>query len=167
VKSLGEILERGLYHAALAQTFRLRNAVESRESEASPRARAGREALAQTLTVVLTANALDAIAYPTMTRRPSLLGEPQAGGTCRMSAHSGLPAITHARHHHVDLVLDHAALLAAHVLLLDPRAADVPERLGSPGQALLDRVLEVLRGGRTDQFPPLSRFMPSIIGCHP
>jgi hypothetical protein len=60
VKSLGEILERGLYHAALEQTLRLRNAVESRESEAYQRARAAREALAQTLTVVLTANALDA-----------------------------------------------------------------------------------------------------------
>ncbi len=35
VKSLGEILDRGLYHAALESTFRTRNAVEQRETEAS------------------------------------------------------------------------------------------------------------------------------------
>ena len=32
-KSLGEILDRGLYHAALESAFRTRNAVETRESE--------------------------------------------------------------------------------------------------------------------------------------
>ena len=44
VKSLGEILDRGLYHAALESTFRLRNAVESRDTDRSaPRAhQAGR-----------------------------------------------------------------------------------------------------------------------------
>ena len=94
VKSLGEILDRGVYHAALEQTFRRRNSVESRDSEDYRKALAARETLAHVLTVALTAPRLDAIAYPTMTRRPALLGEPQAGSTCQASAQSGLPAIT-------------------------------------------------------------------------
>lgn len=94
VKSLAEILDGGLYHAALEQTFRRRNAVEERDSEAYRKALAAREQLAHVLTVLLTAQRLDAIAYPTMRRRPAKLGEPQSGSTCQVSAQSGLPAIS-------------------------------------------------------------------------
>ena len=38
VKSLNEILERGLYHSELEATFKLRNAPETRETEATRRA---------------------------------------------------------------------------------------------------------------------------------
>jgi hypothetical protein len=37
---------------------------------------------------------LDAIAYPTSTRKPVLTGDPQLGGTCALSAQTGLPAIS-------------------------------------------------------------------------
>jgi hypothetical protein len=37
---------------------------------------------------------LDAIAYPTSTRKPVLVGDPQLGGTCALSAQTGLPAIS-------------------------------------------------------------------------
>jgi hypothetical protein len=37
---------------------------------------------------------VDAIAYPTSRRRPVLVGEPQPGGTCGLSAHSGFPALS-------------------------------------------------------------------------
>lgn len=94
VKSLADILDRGLYHAALEQTFRRRNAVEERDSEAYRKALAAREQLARVLTVLITAQRLDAIAYPTMRRRPAKLGEPQSGSTCQVSAQSGLPAIS-------------------------------------------------------------------------
>jgi len=94
VRSLGDILDRGAYHAALEQTFRRRNAVQTRDSEDYRKALAARETLGHVLTVALTAQRLDAIAYPTMTRRPAMLGEPQTGSTCRPSAQSGLPAIT-------------------------------------------------------------------------
>ncbi len=93
VKTLGEILDRGLYHAALEQTFRRRNGVESRDSEAYRKALAAREALAKLLTATLTEQRLYALAYPSMTRRPALLGEPQSGSACQASAQSGLPAI--------------------------------------------------------------------------
>ena len=94
VKSLADILDRGLYHAALEQTFRRRNAVESRDSAAYRRALEARDALARAVIVLVTARRLDAIAYPVMRRRPAILGEPQAGSTCQLSAQSGLPAIS-------------------------------------------------------------------------
>lgn len=37
---------------------------------------------------------LDALAYPTMRQKPVLVGEPQPGATCGLSAQSGLPAIS-------------------------------------------------------------------------
>jgi len=94
VKSLGEILDRGLYHAALEQSFRRRNAVETRDSDAYRKALEARQSLAQVVTTLMAAQRLDAIAYPTMRRRPAIVGEPQGGSTCQLSAQTGLPAIS-------------------------------------------------------------------------
>lgn len=94
VKSLGEMLDRGLYHAALEQTFRRRNAVETRDSEAYRKALEARRSLARSIAAALAAERLDAIAYPAMRRRPAILGEPQGGSSCQLSAQSGLPAIS-------------------------------------------------------------------------
>ena len=93
VKSLGEILDRGLYHAALESTFRTRNAVQSRDSDGARRARLKQQTLRQVLQAVLEEHRLVAIAYPTLRRKPSRLGDPQSGTTCQVSAHSGLPAL--------------------------------------------------------------------------
>jgi Asp-tRNA(Asn)/Glu-tRNA(Gln) amidotransferase A subunit family amidase len=93
VGSLGEILDRGLYHSALEATFRARNAVEQRDSDASRRARIKRVALRQAIEAVLSEHRLAAIAYPTLRRKPARIGDGQAGSTCQVSAHSGLPAL--------------------------------------------------------------------------
>jgi Asp-tRNA(Asn)/Glu-tRNA(Gln) amidotransferase A subunit family amidase len=93
VKSLGEILDRGLYHTALDTTFRLRNSVESRESDASRRARIKRVAIRQVTEAVLAEQRLAALVYPTMRRKPARVGEAQLGTNCQFSAHSGLPAL--------------------------------------------------------------------------
>src|SRR5688572_5030033 len=54
-------------------------------------------------------------------------------------------------HHHVHLVLgDTAVGLTADLMLFDPGAPDVSKRLGGPGEAQLDGVLEALRRGRAD-----------------
>ena len=37
---------------------------------------------------------LDALAYPTLRRKPTIIGEAQIGTTCQLSAHSGLPSIS-------------------------------------------------------------------------
>jgi hypothetical protein len=93
VKSLSEILDRGLYHAALESTFRTRNAVQSRESDGARRARIKQTALRQVLEAVLQEHRLTAIIYPTLRRKPARIGDAQGGSTCQVSAHSGLPAL--------------------------------------------------------------------------
>jgi Asp-tRNA(Asn)/Glu-tRNA(Gln) amidotransferase A subunit family amidase len=93
VKSLGEILDRGLYHTALDSTFRTRNAVPQRETEASRRARVKRVALRHAIEGALDEHHVAALVYPTLRRKPARIGDGQAGSTCQVSAHSGLPAL--------------------------------------------------------------------------
>ena len=75
VNSLGEILDRGLYHTALEGTFRARNAVEPRETDASRRARIKRVALRQAIEAVLAEHRLTALVYPTLRRKPARIGD--------------------------------------------------------------------------------------------
>jgi amidase len=94
VKSLGEILDRGLYHSALESTFRTRNAPETRETDATRRARIKQAALRTVTAAVLDEGRFDALVYPTLRRRPARIGEAQGGTNCSLSAHSGLPALS-------------------------------------------------------------------------
>lgn len=94
VKSLGDILDKGLHHAVVESSIRRRNAVEKPESEAYRRARIKREAVRNAVSAALQEHRLDALLYPTMRRKPALIGEPQAGTTCQLSAASGLPALS-------------------------------------------------------------------------
>ena len=93
VKSLGEILDRGLYHAALETNFRSRNAVEKRDSEEYRRAMIKRTAIRQAVSAVIEEHRLAAILYPTLRRKAARIGDVQAGTNCQLSAHSGLPAL--------------------------------------------------------------------------
>jgi amidase len=93
VKSLGEILDRGLNHAELDATFRLRNQPEKRESEHYRQAMIKRRALRATVLATLEELRVDALAYPTLRRKPALIGEAQGGTNCQLSATTGLPAI--------------------------------------------------------------------------
>jgi Asp-tRNA(Asn)/Glu-tRNA(Gln) amidotransferase A subunit family amidase len=92
--SLGEILDRGLYHDALELRLRRADTVSARDSEAYRRNLGRRSVLRDRLVGILDSLRLDALVYPTMLRRPVLIGDPQAGGTCQLSAHSGLPALS-------------------------------------------------------------------------
>jgi amidase len=94
VKSLAEILERGLNHDALDTTFRLRNAPEVRETEHYRQAFVKRRALRAAVLATFEEQRIDAIAYPTLRRKPALIGEAQAGTNCQLSATTGLPAIS-------------------------------------------------------------------------
>ena len=93
VKSLGEILDRGLHHVQLDQTFRLRNQPETRQTEHYRQALVKRRAIRAAVLAVLEEQQIDALAYPTLRRKPTLIGELQQGTTCQLSAASGLPAI--------------------------------------------------------------------------
>ena len=94
VSSLREIIERGLHHEALDGTFRTRDSVQTRESEAYRNALAKQGALRARLVALFDSLRLDALVYPTMQRRPVLVGEAQPGTTCSLVSHSGLPAIS-------------------------------------------------------------------------
>jgi Asp-tRNA(Asn)/Glu-tRNA(Gln) amidotransferase A subunit family amidase len=93
VKSLGEILDLGLFHTALESTLRTRNAVERRDTEASRRARIKRTAIGQAVESVLAEHQLVALVYPTLRRKPARVGDTQGGSNCQLSSHSGLPAL--------------------------------------------------------------------------
>jgi amidase len=95
VHSLAEILERGEYHAALEAGFKRSEAVETRETEAYRAARQKRDALRRFVAAALEEQKLDALAYPVLSRKPALIGEPVRGmNNCQVSANSGLPAIS-------------------------------------------------------------------------
>lgn len=94
VASLGEILERGLHHDALDATFRLRNTPERRDTEHYRQALLKRRALREAVVTALESLRLDAVAYPTLRRKPTLIGEAQIGTTCQLSATTGLPALS-------------------------------------------------------------------------
>lgn len=94
VSSLREIIDRGLHHEALDVTFRTRDSVQTRDSDPYRRALAKQGALRSRLVALFDSLRLDAIVYPTMLRRPVLVGEAQPGTTCTLSAHSGLPALS-------------------------------------------------------------------------
>ena len=93
VKSLGEILDRGLHHAELDATFRLRNQPEKRDTEHYRQAMIKRRALRAAVLATLEEQRIDALAYPTLRRKPALIGEAQGGTNCQLSATTGLPAI--------------------------------------------------------------------------
>jgi len=93
VKSLGEILDRGLNHAELDATFRLRNQPEKRETEHYRQALVKRRALRAAVLATLEELRIDALAYPPLRRKPALIGEAQGGTNCQLSATTGLPAI--------------------------------------------------------------------------
>lgn len=94
VHSLSDILARGLYHAALESRWRRIDTVSSRDGEAHRAVLAKQAALRAAMVRVLDSLRLDALVYPTMQRKPALIGEPQPGSTCQLSAGSGLPALT-------------------------------------------------------------------------
>lgn len=94
VKSLGEILDRGLYHAELEQTFRLRNQGDKKETEHYRQAMVKRRALRAAVMATLEEQRIDALAYPVLRRKPALIGEAQGGTNCQLSATTGLPAMS-------------------------------------------------------------------------
>jgi amidase len=94
VHSLGEIIERGEYDKALETTFKLRNKPESRETDDYRRARIRRAAVLALTLAAMDERKLDVLAYPPLNRKPALVGEPQSGSNCQLSAATGLPALS-------------------------------------------------------------------------
>jgi amidase len=95
VKSLGEILDRGLYHEQLEDRLRLRNRPETRDTDAYRGALEKRRELHDVILAALEQQHLDALVFPTLVREPAFIGEGQGGAdACQLSANSGLPEIS-------------------------------------------------------------------------
>ena len=94
VKSLGEVIDRGLHHDALDANFRLRNSPETRETEHYRQAMVKRRATRAAVLATLEEQRIDVLAYPTLRRKPAAIGDPQLGTNCQLSATTGLPAIS-------------------------------------------------------------------------
>ena len=94
VRSLGDVLEQGLYHAALESSFRRQNRTESRDSGAYRAALAKRTLVKEALREAITDKELDALVYPTIRRKAAKIGDQQRGSNCQLSAASGFPALS-------------------------------------------------------------------------
>jgi amidase len=93
VKSLAEVIERGLHHDALDANFRLRNSPEKKETERYRQAMVKRRAARAAVLATLEEQRIDVLAYPTLRRKPASIGDAQVGSNCQLSATTGLPAI--------------------------------------------------------------------------
>jgi amidase len=94
VKSLGEILDKGLYHTQLETGLRRRERMGTRDGDAYRTALAMRTTSRDLVVAFLEANKLDALVYPTVRRKAAYIGEPQRGANCQLSAVTGLPALS-------------------------------------------------------------------------
>ncbi|HSC29391.1 MAG TPA: amidase family protein [Vicinamibacterales bacterium] len=94
VRTLDDILAGGLYHAVVEGSLRRRNRAAGPESEPYRRARIKRDLLKQAVLAAMEEHRLEALAYPTLRRQAALIGQPQAGSTCQLSAATGLPALS-------------------------------------------------------------------------
>ena len=94
VKSLGDVIDRGLHHDALDANFRLRNSPEKRETEHYRQALIKRRATRAAVLATLEEQRVDVLVYPTLRRKPAVIGDPQIGTNCQLSATTGLPAIS-------------------------------------------------------------------------
>ncbi|MBI4421047.1 MAG: CHRD domain-containing protein [Gemmatimonadetes bacterium] len=106
VRTAEELAELGLYHTAFRPSDSPPNRLETGDSTDYYVATAKRAAFRDVLVRALDEQRLDALVYPSMRRKPDLLGEPydkiltypdRSSGSdwgCRLSATSGLPALS-------------------------------------------------------------------------
>ncbi len=93
VRSLREILDSGLYHAAVEERYRQADNERGLDDADYLQALARRQPLREAVTRFMDDGRLDALAYPTLRRTAAPIGLPQHGNNCALSAVSGLPAI--------------------------------------------------------------------------
>jgi len=94
VHSMREIIDAGLFDRALEVRFRSSDTVQTLDTDRYRTALRRQTLLRARMERILDSLSLDALAYPTMRQKPTLVGEPQLGGTCNLTAQSGLPSIS-------------------------------------------------------------------------
>jgi len=94
VSAPSEIIDGGLHHLALENILLNDDEVSARDTEQYRLRLAARDELQGAVLGALDSKALDVLTYPTLRRKSAVLGQFQYGGNCRISAHTGYPAIT-------------------------------------------------------------------------
>jgi amidase len=93
VHTLGDILRSGRYDAAVEGVFRRADAVESRQSAPYQASLDKRQAARQAVVAEMSRRGVTALAYPTLRRKAAIIGQPQGGSNCQLSATTELPAL--------------------------------------------------------------------------
>ena len=94
VSSLEELLDLGLIQDVMTPALRRMMAPQDRETEEYLTAMAKREPLRNAVEAVMDQQNVDVIVYPTIRTPAAIVGTPQRGSNCALSAHSGLPALS-------------------------------------------------------------------------
>jgi amidase len=95
LKTLQQIIDSGLFHPSLTNGLISSQAVAVLDTPEYRARLAGRETFKEALLAVLEQNNLDALIYPSIRQKPVFVPSTnQPGSNCRVSAHSGLPAIS-------------------------------------------------------------------------
>jgi Asp-tRNA(Asn)/Glu-tRNA(Gln) amidotransferase A subunit family amidase len=92
VKSLGEILASGKYDPAVEGVLRRAEMVTERNPQSYQEQLAARANAAEYMLGAM--RGATVLAYPTLRRKPAVIGQAQAGSNCQLSASTGLPAIS-------------------------------------------------------------------------
>ena len=93
VKSLDEILAKGLYHEALEGRYRRAADAPGLDDPEYLEVVERRDAVRRAVLAIMETQQLDTIAYPTIRSTAKPIGIPQQGTNCGLASVSGLPAI--------------------------------------------------------------------------
>ena len=94
VRSLADVLAKGVIHPSLETAFRRSNEITTLDSDEYRAIVARNARLRDALVKLMDDRRVVALVYPTLRRTSAKIGEPQQGGNCAASAATGLPAIT-------------------------------------------------------------------------
>jgi Asp-tRNA(Asn)/Glu-tRNA(Gln) amidotransferase A subunit family amidase len=94
VHTLADILSSGKYDKAVETVLKRSNDVASRDSDSYKASLAKRDEARQAVLDVMNRSHVTAFVYPTLRRKPALIGQPQGGSNCQLSATTGFPAIS-------------------------------------------------------------------------
>lgn len=94
VSTLDAIIADGRYDASIDERLNTSNAVTTLDTAEYREAFARRAETSDRIIEVMDERNLDALLYPTMRQVAAEIGRPQGGDNCRISANTGLPALT-------------------------------------------------------------------------
>jgi amidase len=94
IRSLEEVLASGKYHPTIQKPLSDSQAVQSRDTKEYYEYVAKRNTVREAILKAMADNRVDALAYPTITRKANLIGQAQSGSSCKLGSTSGLPAIS-------------------------------------------------------------------------